>query len=342
MFHQRGRIQVLAPRECFFTSVILKNVESLGWKRCQGKWSIIITLHYSKLKKGWCSLTFVIFLEFHSSLAYLAVVLRMQSIESKHLRSSHHRTALLSTRRRVGTGGLRFAERHLLLFLVNCQITFTFVSFRGAARHSKHHFDLWVRRISRDFNSLAESWWVLDTFDSFDQIFNYFDLVRVWHKFSYFYSIDFTDLILTSRNSQIFMIFDDTNIFFVTLIVLTFPNPKFSLFVSRLSSWAGMAGGARCRAPQKPPLSDPFPRVRPVFVPFAADTIRCAALQGNWFVIIRFAQIFAHNPIDCNLSCFFSLGWVMKNLLHTIYCDWNFLWHHRVREFDGINEIFSI
>lgn len=158
MFHQRGRIQVPAPRECFFTSVILKNVESLGWKRCQSKWSIIITLHYSKLKKGWCSLTFVIFLGFHSSLTYLAVVFRMQSIKSEHLRCSHHRTALLSTCRRVRSAGLRFAERHLLLFLVYCQITFTFVTFRRAAWHSKHHFDLWVGRSWTHFNSLAKGW----------------------------------------------------------------------------------------------------------------------------------------------------------------------------------------
>lgn len=156
MFHQRGRIQVLAPRECFFTSVILKNVESLGGKRCQGKWSIIITLHYSKLKKGWCSLTFVILLGFYSSLTYLTVVLRMQSIESEHLRCRHHRTALLGTRRRVGSVRWRLAQRHLLLFLVYCQITFTFVSFWRAAWHSKHHFDLWVGRSWRDFNSLAE------------------------------------------------------------------------------------------------------------------------------------------------------------------------------------------
>lgn len=109
-------------------------------------------------------------------------------------------------------------------------------------------------------------------------------------------------LILISTNFSISL--TPLYTFFITTL-LTFPNPKFSLFVSRLSSWAGMGGGARCKAPQKPPLSDPFPRVRPVFVPFAADTIRCAALQGNWFVIIRTAQIFANNPIDCNLSCFF-------------------------------------
>lgn len=71
---------------------------------------------------------------------------------------------------------------------------------------------------------------------------------------------------------------------------LTLPKPKFSLFDNRRARDEGMSGGALWRAPQKPPLSDPFPWERLVFVPFAADTIRCAALEGNWFDISHCLQ----------------------------------------------------
>lgn len=45
-----------------------------------------------------------------------------------------------------------------------------------------------------------------------------------------------------------------------------------------------MSGGARCSAPQKPPRSEPLPGVR-LLVPLAADTIRWAALEENFFDI---------------------------------------------------------
>lgn len=43
------------------------------------------------------------------------------------------------------------------------------------------------------------------------------------------------------------------NIFVV--ILLTLPIPKLSLLANRRASPAGIAGGARCNAPQNPPLS---------------------------------------------------------------------------------------
>jgi len=70
---------------------------------------------------------------------------------------------------------------------------------------------------------------------------------------------------------------------------LTLPKPKFSLFDKRRASEGGISGGALWRAPQKPPRSDPLPWGRLLLVPFAADTIRCAALEENSrFDIIHF------------------------------------------------------
>lgn len=60
---------------------------------------------------------------------------------------------------------------------------------------------------------------------------------------------------------------------------LTLPNPTFSLFDKRRANAAGNGGGVRCKAPQNPPLSEPFPSDVLCFVLLAAETILCAALE---------------------------------------------------------------